>query len=102
MTTRTDAGAPKSFVNARLPWIVAALAAVVYLLTLNHWISFKDLGIEAYARATQQTWYAETFTPVFNLVTSPFRWLPEAWVPVALNVFSVISAVIVLALLARS
>lgn len=100
MTTQTDAGAPRSFVTARLPWIVAALATVVYLLTLNHWLSFGNL--EPFARATHQTWYPETFAPVFSLVTSPFRWLPETRVPIALNTFSVICAVIVLALLARS
>lgn len=100
MTTQTDAGAPKSFVNARLPWIVAALAGVVYLLTLNHWICFEN--IEPYARATHQTWFTDPFTPVFSLVTSPFRWLPETSVPIALNIFSTFWAAIVLALLARS
>lgn len=100
MTTRTDAGAPKSFVNARLPWIVAALAAVVYLLTLNHWVPFNSL--EPFARAIHQTWFPETFRPVFSLVTSPFRWLPETRVPVALNTFSVVCAILILGLLARS
>lgn len=100
MTTRTDAGAAKSFVNARLPWIVAALAAVVYLLTLNHWLSFKNL--EPFAQAAHQEWFTAPFLPVFSLVTSPFRWLPEKWLPVALNMFSAFCAVIVLALLARS
>lgn len=103
MTTQTDSGAPRTFVGARLPWIVAALAAVVYLLTINPWLSFRnDEGFQPIVRATHQAWYAETTMPVFTVVTSPFRWLPETWVPLALNIFSAICAAITLGLLARS
>jgi tetratricopeptide (TPR) repeat protein len=99
MTTRTEAGAEKSFVSALLPWIVAASVAVIYLLTLNHWLSFRNL--QAIARATGQTWTAQIYSPVFTLVTSPFRWLPHTWVPLAMNLFAVVCAFLVLALLAR-
>lgn len=99
MTTQTEAGAAKSFVRTRLPWIVATLAGVVYFLTLNPWVSPKNL--HAFARLSGQTWYGEFFLPAFNLVISPFRWLPETWIPAALNAFSAICAVIVLGLLAR-
>lgn len=100
MTTRTDAKAEKSFANSILPWIVAASAAVVYLLTLNHWLSFKNLL--AVSRATGQTWVPQVRLPCFTLVTSPFHWLPAAWVPIAMNLFSVVCAFFVLVLLARS
>ncbi len=100
MTIPNDAGAAKSFVRTRLPWILAALAAAVYLLTFNHWLSIKDL--EPFARATRQNWYTGSYTPVFNLVTTPFRWLPESLVPVALNILSVVCAFLTLLLLARS
>ncbi|HWD93400.1 MAG TPA: tetratricopeptide repeat protein [Verrucomicrobiae bacterium] len=99
MTTRTEAGAEKSFVSTLLPWIVAAFVAVIYLLTVNHWLSFRNM--QFVARATGQTWTAQTYWPVFILVTSPFRWLPHTWVPLAMNLFSVGCAFLALALLAR-
>jgi tetratricopeptide (TPR) repeat protein len=100
MTTRTEAGAERSFVSALLPWIVAASVAVIYLLTLNHWLSYRNL--QAVARATGQTWTAQVYSPLFTLVTSPFHWLPQTWVPLAMNFFSVVCAFFALALLARS
>jgi tetratricopeptide (TPR) repeat protein len=42
------------------------------------------------------------FQPVFYLITSPLRWLPETWVPLALNVLTAVFAALVLALLARA
>jgi len=99
MTTRTEAGAEKSFASTLLPWIVAGLLTVVYLLSLNHWLSFKNL--QAVARATGQTWTPDVYAPLFNLVSSPFRWLPESVVPLAMNLFSVICAFFTLVLLAR-
>lgn len=100
MTTRTEAQAEKSFVNALLPWITAGVLAVVYLATFNHWISLKTLP--EVARATGQTYGPETNSPLFNLVTSPLQWLPETTLPVVMNLFSVVCAFFVLVLLARS
>jgi tetratricopeptide (TPR) repeat protein len=100
MTTRTEAGAEKSFVSTLLPWITAGLLAVVYLLTLNHWLSFKNLP--AVARASGLTWTPDVYAPLFSLVSTPFRWLPESWVPLVMNLFSVVCAFFALVLLARS
>jgi tetratricopeptide (TPR) repeat protein len=100
MTTRTEARAEKSFVSALLPWLVAASVVVIYLLTLNHWLSFKNL--QSVAEATGQAWMPQMYLPLFTLVTSPFHWLPETWVPLAMNLFSTVCAFFVLALLARS
>jgi tetratricopeptide (TPR) repeat protein len=99
MTNRTEAGAEKSFISTLLPWAIAGALAIVYLLTVNHWISFNNM--HAVARTTGQTWTMETYAPLFVLVTAPFHWLPEAWVPLALNLFSVVCAFFVLVLLAR-
>jgi tetratricopeptide (TPR) repeat protein len=99
MTTRTEAGAGKTFASTLLPWIIASLLAVVYLLTLNHWLSVKNL--QTIARLSGQTWTPEVYSPLFTLVSSPFRWLPEASVPLAMNLFSVVCAFFVLVLLAR-
>ena len=99
MTPQTDVGPRKSFVSARLPWIMAGAAAVVYLLTLNTWLVPGSL--QAYSRVTGQEWFTEYSLPAFHLVTSPFRWLPETWVPLALDVFSGVCAAIVIGFLAR-
>jgi tetratricopeptide (TPR) repeat protein len=90
----------RKFVPAILPWVVAALALLIYSLTLNHWISMNGLGHAA--RTMGMTWGPELHGPLFYLVTFPFRWLPDVWVPLALNVFSMVCAVLTLALLARS
>jgi tetratricopeptide (TPR) repeat protein len=99
MTNRTEAGAEKSFISTLLPWIIAGALAIVYFLTVNHWISLKNMHVVA--RATGQTWTPEIFGPLFVIVTSPFHWLSEASVPFALNLFSVVCAFFVLVLLAR-
>ena len=99
MTNRTEAGAEKSFISTLLPWMIAGALAIVYLLTVNHWISLKNM--QAVARTTGQTWTADNYAPLFVLATSPFHWLPEAWVPLALNLFAVVCAFFVLVLLAR-
>ncbi|MBI3417884.1 MAG: hypothetical protein HY043_21535 [Verrucomicrobia bacterium] len=36
-----------SFVSAKLPWLVAAVALVVYLITLNHWVTVGSLSVTA-------------------------------------------------------
>ncbi len=99
MTTRTEAGAEKSFASTLLPWIVAGLLTVVYLLTLNHWLSFKNL--QAVARASGEIWAPDVYAPLFSLVITPFHWLPETAIPLAMNVFSMVCAFLVLVLLAR-
>jgi tetratricopeptide (TPR) repeat protein len=99
MTNRTEAGAEKSFISTLLPWAIASALAIVFLLTVNHWISFNNL--HTVARTTGQTWTSETYAPLFVLVSAPFHWLPEAWVPLSLNLFSVVCAFFVLVLLAR-
>jgi tetratricopeptide (TPR) repeat protein len=80
--------------------MVAAGALTIYLLTLNRWVSLSNMIYAA--RATGSLWTPELSGPFFYLVTYPFRWLPEKWVPLALNMFSMGCAVVVLALLARS
>ncbi len=40
--------------------------------------------------------------PLLCLLTLPFHWLPTAWVPLALNVFTAICAALTLATVARS
>lgn len=105
-----DAKPSRQFASATLPWLVAAGALAVYSLTLNHWISFNAYQQEPFAsnsllqvaRVSGWTWQPDLFHPLLWLVTLPFRWLPAASIPLALNLFSVACAALTLALLARS
>ena len=90
----------KRFVPRFLPWLLAAAAFVIYWLTLNHWVSLFNLGVVA--KTSGWVWEPEFLNPVFFLVAYPFRWLPVAQIPVALNLFSAVCAALTLGLLARS
>jgi tetratricopeptide (TPR) repeat protein len=90
----------RNFVLRVLPWLLAAAALVVYLLTLNHWVSLFNLT--TVARTSGWMWQPEFFNPLSLVVTCPFRWLPAPQIPLALNVFSTLCAALTLGLLARS
>jgi len=90
----------KSFVLRVLPWLLAAMGMVVYLLTLNHWVSL--LNLTAVADASGWNWQPAVYEPLSFLVTYPFHWLPATQIPLALNVFSAVGAAVTLGLLARS
>jgi tetratricopeptide (TPR) repeat protein len=90
----------KKFVPRWLPWLLAAAAFLIYWLTLNHWISlFNGLVV---AKISGWTWQPEIYSPLFFTVTYPFRWLPKAQIPAALDLFSAACAAMTLGLLARS
>src|SRR6476660_5426364 len=82
------------------PWIVGAIAFLIYCLTLNHWASLSNIG--AIARVSGWTWQPELRQPLTCALLYPFRLLPAAWLPFALNLFTAICAALVLTLLARS
>src|ERR1017187_1688441 len=110
MTLKKESARESNFVSAILPWLVAAFGLIIYLVTLNHWLSLGNFvpaarsmamldSLEFYA---QQNWEHSLFSPLYFLVTYPFRWLPAHWVPMGLNVLSAVCASLTLALLARS
>jgi len=88
------------FVRIVQPWLLAAGMLAVYLLTLNHWVSPESLGMVSNVGGLNSR--VELFGPVTFLVTLPFRWLPAAWIPPALNLFAAGCAALSLAWLARS
>jgi tetratricopeptide (TPR) repeat protein len=100
MTLENQLTPTKRFVPAFLPWLLAAGFLLVYLLTLNHWVSFSSLL--QVAKASGWMWQPETTQPLNWLVTRAFHLLPEKWVPLGLNLFSALCAALTLALLARS
>ena len=100
MTSQLGPVPDQKFVPLFLPWLVAAGALAVYLLTLNHWVSFSSLF--QVARISGWEWHPDLYTPINWLVTYPFRWLPARLIAPALNAFSAVCAALTLALLARS
>ena len=89
-----------SFTRPRLPWVIGGAGLLVYLVTLNHWISLSSLG--AVARTAGWLWQPEVGRPLTLALFFPFRLLPDAWLPLGLNLFTAGLAGLVLAQLARS
>src|SRR5438477_6655848 len=87
-------------VRRSLPWLIGAGGLFLFLMTLSHWISYKSLG--TVARVSGWTWRPELNHPLTFALLLPFRLLPEAWIPLALNLFTALCAALVLVLLARS
>ncbi len=88
------------FVPSRLPWILTAGAFVLYVLTLNRWVSLSSLPLVADVASPDMG--APINQPLRFLVLLAFRWLPIGWQPIALNAFSAVCASLTLGLLARS
>jgi tetratricopeptide (TPR) repeat protein len=100
MTMEQETGSKRNLVPVLLPWLVAAGALVVYLTTLNRWVSFGSLL--PVAKLSGWTWQPDLCGPLFWLVSYPLRWLPAHLIPLALNLIAAVCAALTLALLARS
>lgn len=88
------------FVRRTLPWIAGAAALVVFLTTLNQWVSLRSLPVAA--KVAGWDWAPPLSSPLFYLLTLPLRFLPAGILPVALNVFSALCGALTVILLARS
>src|ERR1035437_107073 len=99
MTLEQKPGAARKFTPAVLPWIVAAAAFALFVVTLNRWVSLAHVA--QVAKVAGWTWLPDLYDPAFFLVTYPFHWLPARWIPPALNLFSAACAAGTLGLLAR-
>ncbi len=99
-TEQTESISFKKFSNSVLPWIVLGGALLLYLLTLNHFVSLSTISVVA--KVAGWDWQPPIGAPLYYLTTLPVKWLPAAWQPMALNVFSAVCASFTLALLARS
>jgi len=100
MATENRTDPRKNFAPRFLPWLLAAAAFAVYWFTLNRWVSLFNYVVVA--KTSGWTWQPEVVNPVLFIVTYPFRSLPAAQIPVALNFFSAVCAALTLGLLARS
>ena len=83
----------------QLPWLLGAVMLVIYLFTINPWLSLLNLGpVAAIGGFIPQE---QLGNPIFYLATLPFRLLPVAKNPLLLNLFSVICSSLSLVILAR-
>jgi len=85
---------------AILPWLLGAGALLIYLVTINRWVSLNSLTIVA--KVTGWDPVLPFQMPLFFTLTYPVRFLPILWQPVALNLFSAICGGLTIGLLARS
>src|SRR6267143_901511 len=88
------------FVTKLLPWAIGAGGLLVYVITLNHWVSLYSMG--TVARTSGWLWRPQLDQPLTAVLLCPFRFLPEAWIPLVLNLFTATCAALALVVLARS
>jgi tetratricopeptide (TPR) repeat protein len=89
-----------TFVQRRLPWIIAAVMLLVYFATMSRWITLPS--VPHYARVLGWDWQPTLFGPVYYVLTYPVRFLPVDWQVLGLNVFSALCSAATIGLLARS
>jgi tetratricopeptide (TPR) repeat protein len=89
----------RSFVRSMLPWLVAAVMLIVYLVTMDR--VFTPASTMALARANGMDWRPVLMAPLNYVVTLPLRWLPAGAQLFTLNFLAVLFAALSLALLAR-
>jgi tetratricopeptide (TPR) repeat protein len=90
----------RDFVRRLLPWLLGVAMLALYLVTLNSWVSFFNW--RTVMKVSGWLWLPDLSNPLYHLATLPFRVLPAAAIPVALNLFSAACAALTLGLLARS
>lgn len=96
----TETNRDGNFVTTRLPWAVAAGMLVIYLFTINRWLTPSSLT--NVTKMTGWDWHPAFSQPALFVITYPFRWLPGSIVPLVMNLFSAVCAALTLGLLARS
>ena len=96
---QTEANLDK-FVQRRLPWLIAGVMLLVYLVTLSRGLTLDSAP--HHARALGWDSSGALFAPLHYFLTYPLRWLPGAWQVVGLNVFCAVASALTIALLARS
>src|SRR6476659_9039479 len=89
-----------SFVQTTLPWVVAGVALLLYVVTANRWVTLESLPFVA--KVAGWDWTLPYQNPLFFLLTYPLRWFPAGIQPLALNLFAGVCAALALGLLARS
>ncbi len=88
------------FTQRRLPWLIAAVGLLCYVITLNHSPTFA--GLSALVKSAGWDWRSNIVAPIQVLLTWPIRWLPASLQLACLNLLAAVCAALALGLLARS
>jgi tetratricopeptide (TPR) repeat protein len=88
------------FVRTKMPWIAGGALFLIYLLTINQWVSIRSLPFVS--KVAGWDWSPTMQWPLFYLVTAPLRILPASLIPVAMNLLSALFMAATVGLLARS
>jgi len=83
-----------------VPLIVLGASLLLYLTTLNGWVTMPTLP--SVARVLGWEWPRTQLAPLYYLVTLPFAPLPVQFKLLAMNVMAALEAALILGLLARS
>lgn len=97
MSNEPNPGAP---LRRSLPWIVAGAFLLLYLATLNRWVSISSLPI--LAKVAGWDWTLPAQQPLLHAALYPFRFLPVSIHPIALNLLAAILGALTLGLLTRT
>lgn len=100
MANTTQIDPRNRFAPRWLPLLAGSGAFILFLLTINRWITLFNL--DAVAKVAGWTWQPECFSPLVYLVTYPFRWVPVSVLPLSLNILSALCGAVTVGLLARS
>ena len=108
MTTEQQEKLPRensqqNFVTRFFPWIIAAGVLLIYLITLNHWVTLTSLPVVAKITGLDWhpaniSWRPSSIEPLHFVLTYPFRWLSGNAQLIGLNLFSAVCGALTLAL----
>ncbi|MBR5738037.1 MAG: tetratricopeptide repeat protein [Verrucomicrobia bacterium] len=87
--------------KTRLPWILGAIFFVIYILTLNRWVTLDSLAVLA-PIVGWDFWGLRMNSPLFRLVTSPCQLLSPASSILFISVLNAVLASFSLVWLARA
>ncbi|MBI5772121.1 MAG: tetratricopeptide repeat protein [Verrucomicrobia bacterium] len=89
------------FTRVYVPWLVAAASLVLYLATMNQWVTLGSLPFVA--KVAGWDWWSPTLDrPLLYALTYPVRFLTENWQVPTLNFLAALGAALTLRVLARS
>ncbi|MFO1513195.1 MAG: hypothetical protein U1F83_09835, partial [Verrucomicrobiota bacterium] len=108
MTNGRESDAKRHFVLTWLPWVLGLAGLGLYVITLNHSLSFLPDWMTFFGSAASGVrlagwnWQPEYFSPAYYALTYPLRWLSPTLLPLGTNLFSALCAALALAQLARA
>lgn len=82
-----------------LPWMLGAAFFVLYLATLNPWMSMTSAPVTTAIGGFDHEWAWQR--PVLALLTAPLRWLPKGYLPQTANFLAALMGAGTVAILAR-